>query len=377
MRVPRAVRLAITLSALTLLVVAGAWLLTRGGGNTTGDSPAGEARATKSPSPPPRPKGEPFSLSWVGDMMIGSLTPSPQLPPNDAAGMFSAVESLLVADLVTGNLEGPLADKGPVKCVNRPDCYTFSQPPRYASVYRDAGFQLLNLANNHSNDRGEPGRTSTLQALDGVDIKYAGFPGQVAHLEVKGNRIAALGFSHYTATNPRGDLNAVAAQIREAAAASDVVVVFFHGGLEGAKGQRISHTGDPGGDLIGLAHTAVDAGADLVLGSGSHVLRAMEVYKGRLIAYSLGNFATYAMFSLKGPTAQGGVLVATVAPDGAFVTGRLHATHQVGEGVPKPGGDAASLVGNLSKVDFPQTGVKVAPDGSISAPAAPGASPSG
>jgi len=122
--------------------------------------------------------------------------------------------------------------------------------------------------------------------------------------------------------------------------------------------------------LRAFTHTVIDAGADLVLGHGPHVLRGIEVYNDRLIAYSLGNFATYGRFGLTNNLAVGAVLEVTLAADGRFVGGKLLPTRQVGDGeVEKdPDHKAIDLVRLLSTEDFKATGVKVAQDGSLAAP---------
>lgn len=312
----------------------------------------------------------PFSLVWVGDMMLGSTTPDPRLPA-DAEASFSGVRDLLEADVVTGNLEGPITDEGPKsKCEGRSDCYMFSQPPEYAGIYKDAGFDVVNLANNHSNDRGEPGRQSTMALLDKAGVAYTGLPGQVVEKVVNGTRVGFLGFSHYTATNSITDLDEVKRQIEAAGGRNDVVVVFFHGGLEGDSGTHIRHSGDPGADFIEFAHAAVDAGADLVAGSGPHVLRAMEIYKDRLIAYSLGNFATYGWFSLTSTTSTSAVLAVDLGADGSFRGGKLMPTKLTGKGTATKGGDAIARVRRLNASDLPETGVEISDEGVLSAPAA-------
>ena len=343
------------------------------GRDTTTAAEESAPEVSESASPPTVPvadsgSGNPFSLVWVGDMMLGSTTPEARLPADPKAS-FTGVRDLLSADVVTGNLEGPITDTGPrSKCDARSECYMFSQPPEYASIYADAGFNVVNLANNHSNDRGDAGRESTMARLDAAGIAYTGLPGQVHERTVNGTKVAFLGFSHYTATNSLTDLAEVSRQIGEAGGRNDVVVVFFHGGLEGDKGTRISHTGDPGADFVKFAHTAVDAGADLVVGSGPHVLRAMEVYQGRLIAYSLGNFATYGWFSLTPTTSTSAVLRVELGPDGAFRGGQLAPTKLTGKGTAAKGGDAVARVKGLTKSDFPDTGVTISDDGAISSP---------
>lgn len=310
--------------------------------------------------------GGPVRIVWVGDMMLGSTTPTPRLPGNGAKNTFNGVKDLLDADVVTGNLEGPITDEGPKdKCSDGDECYMFSQPPGYEAVYKAAGFDILNLANNHSYDRGEQGRAETMKLLDGAGISYTGLPDQVVRKEIGGTSVAFVGFSHYRGTNPITDHDEVARQVHELDASADIVVVFFHGGLEGDQGTHISHTGDPGTDFIGFAHTAVQAGADLVVGSGPRVLRAMEIYQDRLIAYSLGNFATYGWFGLTKTTSTSAVLAVTLAPDGRFSEAKLSPTKLAGKGTPAKGGDAVALVSSLSDKDFPETGVSVSSDGAI------------
>jgi hypothetical protein len=125
--------------------------------------------------------------------------------------------------------------------------------------------------------------------------------------------------------------------------------------------------GENRGDLRKFTHLAVDSGADLVIGHGPHVLRGMEIYRDRLIAYSLGNFATYGRFNLTGAMGVGAVLEAVLDREGRLVSGRILPTRQVGEGVPEkdPAGSALKYVRMLSAEDFPETGVLVDAEGAI------------
>jgi len=152
----------------------------------------------------------------------------------------------------------------------------------------------------------------------------------------------------------------------------DLVVVSFHGGAEGSKALHVpdgreKFYGEDRGHLREFTHIVVDAGADLVLGHGPHVLRGMEVYNDRLIAYSLGNFATYGRFNLSGNLGVGAVLEVVMDADGRFVTGKVLPTKQEGEGVAvqDAGGKAIDLIRMLSADDFPGTAVKVAQDGGL------------
>ena len=161
--------------------------------------------------------------------------------------------------------------------------------------------------------------------------------------------------------------------MRAADRVSDVVVVTMHAGAEGREQQHVRpgterFLGENRGDSVRFAHAVVDAGADLVVGSGPHVLRGMEWYKGRLIAYSLGNFAGYDVFSLGGPLSTSGILRVTLDGAGLYETGRLVPTHMVGPGLPAldPSEAAHGLVRTLSRDDFGSRGVKVSSDGIIS-----------
>jgi hypothetical protein len=117
----------------------------------------------------------------------------------------------------------------------------------------------------------------------------------------------------------------------------------------------------------------VDAGADLVLGHGPHVVRGMEVYRGRLVAYSLGNFATYGGMNLSGPNGLSLVLEARLARDGAFLGGRIHPARQERPGGPRldPAGAVIPAVRRLSEEDFGPSAVSVEDDGTLAPPPAP------
>ena len=151
------------------------------------------------------------------------------------------------------------------------------------------------------------------------------------------------------------------------------MIVSFHGGAEGNGRQRVPHAkelfyGENRGELRVFTHAVVDAGADLVLGHGPHVLRGMEIYGGRLIAYSLGNFATYRGMSLKGDLGTTIILEVRLGADGAFLGGKAHAVKQPAPGGPRLGGEGPAVLGKLSALDFPETAVKVADDGTLTAP---------
>jgi poly-gamma-glutamate capsule biosynthesis protein CapA/YwtB (metallophosphatase superfamily) len=323
------------------------------------------------------PEGATLRVRAVGDMMIGTDFPEGYLPPDDAAGAFDAVRGwLLDADITFGNLEGPLCDRGTTtKC--KPDapkgsCYAFRSPGRYAKVYALAGFDVVSTANNHAGDFGDECRLDTEKHLDEVDIAHSGRPGDIATLERNGLKVGLIGFHSSVATHNTLDILQAQELVRAMSDRYDLVIVAFHGGAEGNKAIHVPHGsemyyGENRGDLRAFTHAVVDAGADLVLGSGPHVLRGMEIYEDRLIAYSLGNFATYGRFNISGNAGIGAILDVTLDKQGRFVSGRILSTAQTGEGIVSkdPFERGRDLVRTLSQQDFPGTGIKVALDGTI------------
>lgn len=320
--------------------------------------------------------GGTLRLRAVGDMMLGTSVPEGVLPPDDGKRLLDDVAPLLLdADLTFANFEGPLCDTGTsAKCRKGGNCFAFRTPTRYAPYFKAAGIDLGSTANNHSGDFGEACRRETEAALDGQGIVWSGPPGSIGTATVKGKKVALVAFHTSGATNDVNDLPAAKKLVSQAAATHDLVIVSFHGGAEGLGADRVKdgpekYLGENRGDLKAFAHGVIDAGADVVIGHGPHLLRAMELYQGHLIAYSLGNFATYGRFSLGGALGVSVILEVELGDDGRFVTGRLLSTKQEGKGVPmrddtKRGQKAIS---ELSARDFPKTGVKVSDDGVLSA----------
>lgn len=341
-------------------------------------------KATKAPKKavkdvkPALPKGsaDEIVLAAVGDTMMGSDYPDKDgLPPDDGASMLREVAPYLsAADVTFGNLEGPLLDGGKTeKCEPKAKgCFTFRVPTRYGQHLKDAGFDVMSLANNHGMDFGEDGLDSSAKTLDDLGIAHTGKVGDIAYVSVKGQTIAVIGFAARTSyLSPTFyDLEQAKKLITEAKKKTELIVISFHGGKEGAGAQSFVRNDGVNADLEKFAHYVIDEGADLVIGHGPHVLRGMEVYQGRLIAYSLGNFATYKKFGLKGPTALSAILEVHFAKDGAFLKGQLHPLKQPFPGGPllDPTGESIRVVQQLTKEDFPKSGVVINDDGSFLAP---------
>jgi poly-gamma-glutamate capsule biosynthesis protein CapA/YwtB (metallophosphatase superfamily) len=313
------------------------------------------------------------TIAAVGDMMLGTDYPENHLPDDDGFSFLAEVTPLLQnADITFGNLEGVLVDGGePAKqCKSAAACYLFRSPTRYVRHFADAGFDVLSLANNHARDFGEDGRTASMQAIAAAGMHHSGREGDFASFTSNGLRVALLAFAVTRNSNLMLDYELSAETVRNYAETHDIVIVSFHGGAEGRDVMHLpfaeeEYFGEPRGDVVRFARRMVDCGADLVLGHGPHVVRALERYEGRLIAYSLGNFATYYGISVEGTKGIAPVLVTELDAEGRFVEGRIHSTVQVRPGGPRPDEKqrALGLLRDLSVADFQDPGLDFRDDG--------------
>lgn len=324
----------------------------------------------------PKLKTRPVVIAAVGDIMLGSAYPDKSdLPPDGGATLLADVTPILRrADLTFGNLEGPLTDGG--KSTKKPGgkSFAFRVPTAYGKHLKDAGFDVFSCANNHANDFGASGRASTRRILESLGIAHAGSDkDDVAFLNVQGKRVAVVAFATGTIPANLNDVPGAVRRVRDASAQADLVIVSFHGGGEGSGYQHVprgseTYLGENRGNLRRFTHAVVDAGADLVIGHGPHVVRGMEVYKKHLIAYSLGNFATYGKFGLSGPTALAPILEAHLDPEtGEFIGGRVHPARQTKPGGPRRDKTGAVLpvLRALSTADFKKTAVRILPNGEM------------
>ncbi len=322
-------------------------------------------------------------VTAVGDVNLGTAYPSTEfLPPDEGVSLLQPVADLLTGDIVFGNLEGPLADGGTTeKCSSPRGCYAFRTPTSYVKNLQAAGFNVFGIANNHAMDFGEEGRLCTIKTLDAAGIAHSGPVGDLAEFEIKGAKVALLAFTTAEHSYNLLDIDAAAKAVADADRSHDIVIVSFHGGSEGGRAQHVPYEmeflgTEPRGELRKFTHALIDAGADLVLGHGPHVLRGLEVYKRRLIAYSLGNFCTYARFNLSGPLGRAVVLSVEISKTtGEFLGGLLRATRQIkpGGARPDPSGRGMELVRELSRSDFRHSAPGFAADGRLTAPEGDGA----
>ncbi|MCD2424310.1 CapA family protein [Niabella pedocola] len=326
---------------------------------------------------PPVKANEGVIITAVGDMMLGSDFPDRRRMPRRNI-LAPLTDSLRSGDFLIGNLEGvitsvPVPEK---KCINPKNCYAFRMPPGSEHYFKEAGFDFLSLANNHSGDFGNAGLAQTMQLLEKSGIGFAGIKHHQAHRIIHKNGIrygviaAGFGWRHLHIGHPEQ----TTALIRRIKDSTDLLIVYFHGGAEGdgmdrvLKRKELFH-GEDRGDMHAFARACVDAGADLVLGSGPHVARGLELYRNKLIAYSLGNYATYGPISLKGSLGMAPILKVRMNRNGDFAGGRIISTIQLPGNDQTPRLDSAETVAvrmqQLSLKDFPKSPLRITQKGEI------------
>ncbi len=367
-----------------------------------GSRPEGSARSEG-------PALLPVRLAFTGDINLGTLTVPDGVPPDSGRGLFEGAREFLAGDLVVGNFEGVLGDSGTTyKCgpegkrvggsvpdtaeTPKPDprrkkakppvrrlCYAFLTPTSLAPRLLEAGFTHLNLANNHASDFGAEARLTTEAIFDTLGIGHYGPLGSIAIDSVRRGdsvtAVALVGFTTYPYAYDLLDIARSAAVVDSVRQLADLVVVTFHGGAEGATALHVPETaeslaGEPRGDLRRWARAVIDAGADAVVGHGPHVLRGIEFYRGRPIAYSLGNFLTYRGFNLNGPLGVTGVLQLWFDADRKVAAARFVPMVQRPQQGPvfDPASEAVELIRRLSEEDFGPTAARIDEGGNITGP---------
>jgi poly-gamma-glutamate capsule biosynthesis protein CapA/YwtB (metallophosphatase superfamily) len=311
---------------------------------------------------------ETIRVAAMGDIMMGTDN---MLPTDGGAGLFAEVTPFLKdADVVFGNLEGTLSNQGRTHKTK----YAFRTPPEYGRHLEAAGFNMMSIANNHINDFGDIAKQQTIETLERHGIAWSGPPGTVARKTVNGLKVAMIAFHASPTSNYLLDIPGAERMVAKEAATNDIVIVSFHGGAEG---QDHIHTpramerylGEQRGEVVRFSRAVIDAGADLVIGHGPHVPRAVEIYRDRLIAYSLGNFCTERGINVKGYTGYAPLLLVDLKPDGRVSGGRVVSFLQTFAQPPKLDGEerAAKLMYELGVADFPDSNA-VGPTGDLVVP---------
>ena len=284
------------------------------------------------------PRLDTLTICAVGDIMLGSAYPSKSnLPSKDGINSFKEVSPFLKGDIIFGNLEGCFLNSGKsTKCKDTlgNSCFAFRMPERYAGIVKEAGFNLLSIANNHVGDFGLKGRDRTTEILDSLNIHYAGLLSHPFSLFEKDSiKYAFCAFAPNENTVSINKVDSAKKLVENLKKQADIVIVSFHGGGEGARFEHVTRKREVfyqenRGNVYEFAHAVIDAGADIVLGHGPHVTRAVELYKKKFIAYSLGNFCTYGMFNLKGLNGFAPLLQIKINTRGEFVTANVVSVRQ-------------------------------------------------
>ncbi|MEA5516501.1 CapA family protein [Nodularia sp. UHCC 0506] len=299
------------------------------------------------PEPTPTPESEKVvlntvSIKAVGDIIPGTNFPDYRLPKSpDKLLPKSVRDSLQGSDILLGNFESTFTNHPYTsKDISRGQVFAFRSPPSYAKLFSQVGFNVFHIANNHALDFGQVGFRDTMNNLKNVGIATLGHKNQILYLEANNVAIAMIGFAPYNMYNPIQNLAAAQALVIEATKNADIVVVSMHAGAEGTAALHVKNKteffyGENRGNSIQFARKVIDAGADLVLGHGPHVPRAMEMYKGKLIAYSLGNFIGYRTLSTKAQTAYSMILEVKLNSQGDLVAGKIIPVHLNRQGIPE------------------------------------------
>lgn len=325
-----------------------------------------------------------ISIMMMGDIMPGTQHPfnnhNAYLTKDDGKSLFENVTPILKkGDFIVGNLEGTFIDRSPSadRALNPRSQYVFMIPTRYAQLFKEAGFTALAVINNHANDVTSIGIASTRKTLNEIGMPYSGFKadGGYTIIEKNGVKYALCAFGTSPNGNHIDDIDIAMKIVTEAKSKADLVIVSFHGGNEGTAARHVPKkreffrgNGSSRGDVYKFSRACVDAGADIVFGHSPHLCRAMEIYNGHIIAYSLGNFCTPFRMNISGILGYAPLLEVIVNDKGNFIKGQIHSFKQSRGKGPSidPTNSAAKEIRTLSKEDFPETYPQISDNGEIS-----------
>ena len=313
-------------------------------------------------------------LSFVGDVMTGSDYPDKSyLPSNEGKDIFKSVENYFKnSDINFANLEGAIANTNTQSSKRSKNSYSFRMPPYMANRIAEAGFNIVAVANNHSRDFGDKGYKQTQEYLKNAEIKIVGnILNTATIIEIKNKKIGFLAFYYFSyANNSIQDITSAKALVEKTKKECDFLVVSFHGGAEGRNMFRVPKEteifyGENRGDVYKFARAVSDAGADLIIGHGPHVLRAMEIYNNSFIAYSLGNFVGYKQFSLAGNNGISAILQITLNNNLKIDSAKVIPIKLINGGIPSvdSSNEAIKKLNNYADLDFPNSGIKFNSEG--------------
>ncbi|MGM3306463.1 CapA family protein [Anabaena sp. WFMT] len=315
-----------------------------------------------------------ITIKAVGDIIPGTNFPNYRLPRDRNQLLPMSVRSYLQgADILFGNFESNLTNHPySSKDISRGQTFAFRSPPAYAQLFAEVGFNVFNIANNHTMDFGVIGQRDTIQNLEAQGIKTLGHKNQILYLKVNQIPIAMIGFTTYDLYNSVHNLKAAKALVKEAKNNAKIVIVSMQVGAEGTGALHVKDKteffyGENRGNSLKFARTMIDIGADLVLGHGPHVPRAMEIYKEKIIAYSLGNFLGYRTLSTNAQTAYSMILEVKLNSEGNLVSSKIIPIHLNRQGIPQIDQyfRTVGLLRYLNNHDFPGNLLKINEKGEV------------
>lgn len=301
-------------------------------------------------------------IKAVGDIVPGTNFPDYRLP--DPNYLFNSVKMFMgEVDILFGNFESTLTNyPDSAKDIRQGMTFAFRTPPEFAGILQAAGFDVLSVANNHSFDFGNPGFEDTIAHIEQTGMRAVGRKDEIVIVEANGYAIAFIGFSYWDDHNNMNNLAAATSLVQRAQASADMVVISVHAGAEGTDALHVRDRteyffSENRGNIVQFSRAMIDAGADLILGHGPHVPRAMELYQNKLIAYSLGNFVGYRTLATVGPLGQSLILEVELNPDGDFLRGRIIPVALDTNGIPYIDDlfQSVTLIRQLTAKDFPGT----------------------
>ncbi len=306
-----------------------------------------------------------ISIGFVGDIVPGI---------NASENILSDVTlNTEKPDIMMGNFEGVVTNNIYFKC--KPDslnCFSFNGDDVFLGLLSKSSFDVLNVANNHFNDYGEIGQEETIKEIRKAGIITSGIKNEITYITKNNFTIGIVGFSTYSWTTNMNNEETLKKIISVADQNSNIVIVVFHGGGEGIKythtpSETELYLGEDRGNLRAFGQSSIDAGADIVIGSGPHVLRGIEWYKGKLIAYSLGNFASVNSLLTSGLLKTTAMIEASFKKDGSFVSGAIVPFEIDTNGIPHPdlNNTSITIINDLSKNDFGKQGIELDSSGEI------------
>ncbi len=351
-------------TALTLTILACTTKAVHEPTRVTSTNTLTNTNTTTSNAVKPLTKADTITINAVGDVMFGTNFPNTsKMPPNQGKDLLAPFASYLKgADVCFANAEGVFLNSGGTPKGSGGQVYCFRQPTYMASYFKQYGINLLSVANNHVADFGDVGLQSTDATLRSLPIAFAGSTLQpTTTLTIRGIVYGMAAFAPHKGSINMNDIPNAIRTVKELKKTCHIVMVSFHGGAEGVTRQRVPKQteifyGQNRGNVHDFAHKMIDAGADVVIGHGPHVLRAVELYNNKFIAYSLGNFCTYGMFSLGGVSGNAPLLQLKINEQGNFVQAKIISGKQYGEGGPvldEDNKEAFNCIKSLSQADFP------------------------